>query len=60
MPLPIPTKREKYQHFVHRFMTNKHAKKEFPEINQRFAVMAHTWTKYRGAMPEWKLKLLKF
>ena len=47
MPLPTPNKGEKYRHFTKRFLKNKEAKKKFPDIKQRFAVMSQTWRNKR-------------
>lgn len=47
MPLPTPKSSEKYQKFAKRFLKDKEAKKKFPIIKQRFAVMASTWRKYK-------------
>jgi hypothetical protein len=38
-----PKKKEKYQDFVKRFMKDKKMIKEYPDIKQRFAVMASYW-----------------
>lgn len=43
MPLPTPNKGERYKHFTSRFLKNPEARKKFPDIKQRFAVMASTW-----------------
>lgn len=46
MPLPKPKPKEKYKNFVKRFLKDSRAKRDFPDIKQRFAVMASTWRKY--------------
>lgn len=38
-----PKSKEKYQDFVKRFMKDKKMIKEYPEVKQRFAVMASEW-----------------
>ena len=43
MPLPTPHPNERYQEFVSRFLKNEEAKRQYPEIKQRFAVMVKTW-----------------
>jgi len=52
MPLPTPKKGEKYRTFTSRFLKDREAKKKFPKIKQRFAVMASTW---RESKPSSKL-----
>ena len=43
MPIPKPNPRESYKHFVSRFLRNKEMIKDYPNIKQRFAIMAFTW-----------------
>ena len=60
MPLPQPKSGEKYKQFVKRFLSNKEVKKKFPNIKQRFRVMADTWRKLsveRGFIPPGMAKL---
>lgn len=43
MPLPTPKHGESYKNFTRRFLKDSEAKKKFPNIKQRFAVMASAW-----------------
>lgn len=43
MPLPIPTKGQSKEDFISNFMSNKNAKKEFPEQKQRLVVANQKW-----------------
>ena len=43
MPLPKPSSGEQYKAFLSRFLRNEIAKKEYPDIKQRFAVAVSIW-----------------
>ena len=60
MPLPKPKHNEKYRQFTKRFLRSKEAKKEFPDIKQRFAMMASTWKEHKGSIPKTKQILKRY
>jgi hypothetical protein len=43
MPLPKPGEQEEREAYLSRFMQSEEAKKEYPDIKQRYAVAVSKW-----------------
>jgi len=56
MPIPKPTKGEKQDEFIARFMGNETMKKDYPDQKQRLAIAYSTWRKEKGTKQNMALK----
>jgi len=48
MPIPVPRKGESRKEYINRGMSNDTMKKEYPNGDQRLAVLFSTWRRSKG------------